>query len=146
MTLDDLRELLMENEVTNFDPVAEAFKAYDPEGTGYVNLEVLRSIFANLGFGDITNEDLGILVEAADVDGDGKVRVLTLSASVIITLNAHMSSKLTSATSWLWQQGSVVLLCEQPGSSLMRCHVCTLCCTCAASTDLAERLQAHDRL
>jgi calmodulin len=73
MTLDDLRELLMENEVTNFDPVAEAFKAYDPEGTGYVDLEVLRSIFANLGFGDITNEDLGILVEAADVDGDGKV-------------------------------------------------------------------------
>jgi calmodulin len=84
MTLDDLRELLMENEVTNFDPVAEAFKAYDPEGTGYVDLEVLRSIFANLGFGDITNEDLGILVEAADVDGDGKVYALTLFISSLL--------------------------------------------------------------
>lgn len=26
MTLDDLREVLLENELTNFDPVAEAFK------------------------------------------------------------------------------------------------------------------------
>lgn len=26
MTIDDLREVLLENELTNFDPVAEAFK------------------------------------------------------------------------------------------------------------------------
>lgn len=26
MSMDDLREVLLENEVTNFDPVAEAFK------------------------------------------------------------------------------------------------------------------------
>lgn len=26
MTMDDLKEVLLENEVTNFDPVAEAFK------------------------------------------------------------------------------------------------------------------------
>lgn len=26
MTLEDLKEVLLENEVTNFDPVAEAFK------------------------------------------------------------------------------------------------------------------------
>ena len=64
----------MDNEVTNFDPVAEAFKAYDPEGTGFADLKVLRSIFANLGYGDITDDDLTILVEAADIDGDGKVR------------------------------------------------------------------------
>lgn len=29
MTMDDLREMLLENEVTNFDPVAEAFKVRD---------------------------------------------------------------------------------------------------------------------
>jgi Ca2+-binding EF-hand superfamily protein len=119
MTLDDLRELLMENEVTNFDPVAEAFKAYDPEGTGYVDLEVLRSIFANLGFGDITNEDLGILVEAADVDGDGKVRALTLFSSVIITLHAHMSSKLTDQRVGCSSTAQPnCMLCEQLGKSL----------------------------
>eukprot|EP00611_Tribonema_gayanum_P000952 TRINITY_DN1071_c0_g1_i2.p1 TRINITY_DN1071_c0_g1~~TRINITY_DN1071_c0_g1_i2.p1 ORF type:complete len:107 (-),score=28.53 TRINITY_DN1071_c0_g1_i2:127-447(-) len=73
MTLNDLRELLMDNEVTDFDPVAEAFKAYDPDGTGYVDMEVLRTFFSNLGFGDINNDDLAILVEAADVDGDGRI-------------------------------------------------------------------------
>ncbi|KAG5190981.1 hypothetical protein JKP88DRAFT_256894 [Tribonema minus] len=73
MTLNDLRELLVDNEVTDFDPVAEAFKAYDPDGTGYVDVEVLRTIFSNLGFGDINNDDLAILVEAADVDGDGQI-------------------------------------------------------------------------
>lgn len=29
MNLDDLQEVLLENEVTNFDPVAEAFKVGD---------------------------------------------------------------------------------------------------------------------
>ena len=42
MTLDDLRELLKDNEITNFDPLAEAFKAYDPTGTGFVDQSVLR--------------------------------------------------------------------------------------------------------
>ncbi|CAM9204921.1 unnamed protein product, partial [Discosporangium mesarthrocarpum] len=73
MTLDDLREVLMDNEVTNFDPVAEAFKAYDPEGTGFIDPKVLHTIFQNLGFGQINEEDLSILIEAADGDGDGKV-------------------------------------------------------------------------
>ena len=45
LTLDDLRELLLDNEVKNFDPVAEAFKVYDPDGTGFVDSNVLRSIF-----------------------------------------------------------------------------------------------------
>ena len=73
MTLDDLRELLKDNEITNFDPLAEAFKAYDPHDTGYVDTDVLRSVFQNLGFGEITDEDLQILVETGDVDGDGKI-------------------------------------------------------------------------
>lgn len=31
MTMDDLREVLLENEVKSFDPVAEAFKVRLPE-------------------------------------------------------------------------------------------------------------------
>lgn len=31
MTMDDLREVLLENEVKSFDPVAEAFKVNLPE-------------------------------------------------------------------------------------------------------------------
>lgn len=44
-----LRELLKDNEITNFDPLAEAFKAYDPQGTGFVDTDVLRNVFQNLG-------------------------------------------------------------------------------------------------
>ena len=51
----------------------EAFKVYDPHDTGYVDLEVLRSIFSNLGFGEVTSEDVDVLIETADVDGDGKI-------------------------------------------------------------------------
>lgn len=73
LTLDDLKELLLDNEVTNFDPVAEAFKVYDPEGTGFIDTGVLRSMFESLGFGEVTDEDLMILIETGDVDKDGKI-------------------------------------------------------------------------
>ena len=33
LSLDDLRSLLENNEIKNFDPVAEAFKVYDPQET-----------------------------------------------------------------------------------------------------------------
>ena len=73
MTLQDLKDLLIDNEVQNFDPIAEAFKVYDPHGTGFIDSEILRSIFQNLGFGDISDEDLGILIETGDMDKDGKI-------------------------------------------------------------------------
>ncbi|KAH8053672.1 hypothetical protein JL720_14630 [Aureococcus anophagefferens] len=74
MTLEDLKELLLENEVKNFDPVAEAFKVYDR--TARASPTVLRSIFENLGFGEITDDDLTILTETGDVDGDGKISLM----------------------------------------------------------------------
>ena len=73
LTLDDLRALLENNEIKNFDPVAEAFKVYDPQQTGFVDTTVLRGIFEKLGFGTITEEDVKILVETADVDKDGRI-------------------------------------------------------------------------
>ncbi len=56
MSFEELRDLLIDNEVKNFDPVAEAFKVYDPDGSGFVDTEVLRSIFESLGFGEITDD------------------------------------------------------------------------------------------
>lgn len=42
MTMDDLREVLLENEVTNFDPVAEAFKVSSSmQSTATILLDVL---------------------------------------------------------------------------------------------------------
>ncbi|CAM9261679.1 unnamed protein product [Hapterophycus canaliculatus] len=76
MNLDDLQDVLLDNEVTNFDPVAEAFKAYDPSETGFMDTEILRSIFDNLGFGQLSDDDLAVLVEAADGDGDGRIGIV----------------------------------------------------------------------
>ena len=39
----------------------------------FVDTGVLRGIFEKLGFGTITEEDVKILVETADVDKDGKI-------------------------------------------------------------------------
>ena len=73
LSLDDLRSLLENNEIKNFDPVAEAFKVYDPQETGFVDTSVLKGIFEKLGFGTITKEDIQILVDTADIDKDGKI-------------------------------------------------------------------------
>lgn len=72
-TKETLRNLLANNELGQFDPVKEAFKVYDPHGTGYVDNATLRSIFENLGYGEITDDDLDVLVQTADGDKDGRI-------------------------------------------------------------------------
>ena len=73
MTMDDLRELLVDNDITNFDPVEEAFKLYDPDDEGKIHKTRLKEIFEAYGFEEMTAEDCEILAKAADVDGDGKI-------------------------------------------------------------------------
>ena len=41
-------DLLKDNQLTNFDPVKEAFKVYDPNDTGFVDMEVLASGFSRI--------------------------------------------------------------------------------------------------
>lgn len=72
-TKESLRTLLADNELGAYDPAKEAFKAYDPGNTGYVDADTLRSIFEALGYGEISDEDLSVLVETADVDRDGRI-------------------------------------------------------------------------
>lgn len=73
VTLDDLNELLLENEITNFDPVAEAFKVFDIKNEGTIDGEKLRQTFLAYGFGELNDEEYEILIRAADVDGDGAI-------------------------------------------------------------------------
>lgn len=75
LTEEALRNLLLTNEVKNFDPVAEAFKAYDPEETGFISREMLRDVFERLGFGALTDEDVNLLVSCADADRDGRINL-----------------------------------------------------------------------
>lgn len=72
-TKDVLRRLLENNHLAEFDPVKQAFSVYDPNGTGFVDLDTLARIFSDLGFGDITQDDIDVLIEASDVDGDGRI-------------------------------------------------------------------------
>ncbi len=60
MTFEQLYAMLADNELTNFDPVAEAFKIYDPTDVGYVNMDVLVDIFSHLGFGKLSEDDIKV--------------------------------------------------------------------------------------
>eukprot|EP01041_Mallomonas_annulata_P008199 gene8199-16858_t len=73
LTFEDLSDMLMDNDITNFDPVAEAFKAYDINSEGHIPGPRIKDIFRQVGLGDLTNEEVAILTRAADADGDGEV-------------------------------------------------------------------------
>jgi calmodulin len=72
-TIEKLEKILNCNVKTNFDPYKEAFKIFDPNETGYIDMEVLRNMMTQLGYGQITEKDLKVLIESADADKDGKV-------------------------------------------------------------------------
>jgi Ca2+-binding EF-hand superfamily protein len=57
----DLVELLQDNDVTNFDPVYEAFRAYDTEGEGTISLQRLRDVFTAFGLGELSATEVEIL-------------------------------------------------------------------------------------
>lgn len=75
LTEEYLTTLLLTNEVKNIDPVSEAFKAYDPEETGFISRDMLRFVFERMGFGALTEEDINVLVACADDDGDGRIDI-----------------------------------------------------------------------
>ncbi|KAE9339848.1 hypothetical protein PF008_g11386 [Phytophthora fragariae] len=80
LTEEYLNALLLPNEVKNFDHVAEAFKAYDPEETGFISREMLRYVFERLGYGALTEEDLDVLISCADADRDGRINLADFRA------------------------------------------------------------------
>ena len=73
LTENDLVELLHDNEVTNFDPVFEAFQAYDSEGDGHITTERLRDVFAAFGLGELSSSELEILMR---VCGDNNAEMI----------------------------------------------------------------------
>ncbi|KAG5468595.1 hypothetical protein CUR178_01429 [Leishmania enriettii] len=56
-----------------FDAVGEAFRIYDPRNSHYVEEDVLSCIMARVGFGELSEEELAVLVSTADFDGDGRI-------------------------------------------------------------------------
>ena len=72
-TVDTLWSLLENNTISNFDPVKEAFRVYDPNNTGYVDPESLKQIMGRMGYGNMTADDMEVLIKTADADGDGRI-------------------------------------------------------------------------
>ncbi|KAG5468184.1 hypothetical protein LSCM1_02160 [Leishmania martiniquensis] len=56
-----------------FDAVGEAFRVYDPRNSHYVEEDLLSCIMARVGFGELSEEELAVLVSTADFDGDGRI-------------------------------------------------------------------------
>jgi hypothetical protein len=63
IVINDLKELLLENEILNFDPVTEAFRVIDASNDGFLDFEKFRQTFAAFGFGDLSNEEFEILIK-----------------------------------------------------------------------------------
>ena len=72
-TKETLKSLLSNNDLGAYDPIKEAFKVYDPHGTGFVDTDTMRHVFESLGYGQISDEDLAVLIETADRDRDGRI-------------------------------------------------------------------------
>ena len=84
--------MLDDNDISNFDPVEEAFKLYDIGNDGFIDKTRLRDIFQAYGFDGMTKEDVDILAKAADVDGDGKITLSDfrkMMGSIDDILNNH---------------------------------------------------------
>jgi len=71
LQLDDLKGLLLDNEVVNFDPVYEAFRTFDVDGSGVMNSTKLREVFVAFGLGELSDSEIDLLMRATDLDGDG---------------------------------------------------------------------------
>ena len=59
-TCQKLWALLENNTITNFDPVKEAFRVYDPNGTGFVDVDVLKQIMSRMGYGEMSKDDVEV--------------------------------------------------------------------------------------
>ena len=76
MSIDDLHNILMNNELVNFDPIQESFnQIFDPNDSGFLDVNILKNIMINFGYKHISDKDIEILVKIMDQDQDGKVNL-----------------------------------------------------------------------
>lgn len=101
MSLAEVKALVRDNTIANFDPVAEAFHVFDM-GRGEADLDVLRDVFEHAGFENMSHEDVKVLMQTADVDGDGRITLddfrAMLSKASAITATGLTSSSSSAGT------------------------------------------------
>lgn len=72
MDFTEFLDLITALEKSPSDMYEECFKVYDPEGTGYIDVERLGAIISSFGE-KITPAELEAMVQHADLDEDGKI-------------------------------------------------------------------------
>ncbi len=72
MCIQDVKCLLEKSNVEE-DQVIEAFSILDPLKSGFLSDERLQQIFADLHLGDLTQEELDVITQTLDSDGDGHI-------------------------------------------------------------------------
>eukprot|EP00434_Breviolum_minutum_P044138 symbB.v1.2.039384.t1/scaffold6528.1/size17372/1 len=55
------------------DSTSSGFHVYDPNNTGFVDMDIVKTFFKELGYGDISDEDAKIILETADGDKDQRI-------------------------------------------------------------------------
>jgi len=96
ITLDDLIELIEDNDIQNYDPVAEAFKAYDPHSQGHIDFEKMKDIFRSYDLGELVDDELDLLKRAADIDNDGLITLQDFRA--LLDKPQSVAQKLSKTT------------------------------------------------
>jgi Ca2+-binding EF-hand superfamily protein len=71
--VDDILDLLKNYTPKDLDATAEAFSLYDPSSSGTMDLKRFKEVYHSCGFGELSADDLNLLVSVMDVDGDGEV-------------------------------------------------------------------------
>ncbi len=72
--LNKLTQILNQPPLTNDDPLKEAFSVFDPNDTGFVDMDQLTAIMQQMGYSShITPDDVKVLLATGDKDGDGRI-------------------------------------------------------------------------
>jgi Ca2+-binding EF-hand superfamily protein len=73
ITMQEMKDVLKESGDLSIDPYVEAFSILDPTGKGFISEDRLKKIFANLGYGNLSDEELQLLITTGDADKDGQI-------------------------------------------------------------------------
>lgn len=55
---------------------------FTQKGGKYLDMEILRKMLAQVGYNNLSDDDIDVLLETADVDKDGKVSIDDFAAMV----------------------------------------------------------------
>lgn len=98
VTMQEIKELVKDNQLS-IDAYKEAFSVLDPTGKGYISEERLKKMFYNLGYGELSEEELQLLISTGDQDKDGQIGLsdFTLLGTSPIQPSINEENEITSS-------------------------------------------------